>query len=122
MNSPYPLTKFMLFISMHKIEGRYWKYCDEILGQNTKDATFYYSFYLSSEELISTGQSANVFYSFRLCQGLILNVTFQGKYFWKNNLLQRKNLLISQELFCGFCHFWHYFRDKCYRFNESDAL
>ena len=33
--SQYPLIKFMLFISIHKIEGRYWKYGCEILRQKT---------------------------------------------------------------------------------------
>ena len=77
-------------------------------SNDSKDATFYYSFYLSSEELISTEQSVSVqmyFTVFSFCQTLIFNLTFQGKYFWKSNLLQRKNLLTSQELSYQFCHF-----------------
>ena len=62
---------------------------------------------------MSTDQSVETYFTvFGFCQTLISNFTFQGKYFWKNNLLQRKNLLASQELFPQFCHFWRYFRDK----------
>ena len=80
--------------------------------KDRKDATFYYSFYLLSEELISTDQFMQTYFTvFGLCQALIFNVTFQGKYFWKHNLVQHKNLLTCQERFSQFCHFWRYFRD-----------
>ena len=55
---------------------------------------------------------ATYFTVFGFCQTFIFNVTFQGEYFWKSSLLQRKNLLSAPELFSQFCHFWRYFRDK----------
>ena len=90
--------------------------------KDRKDATFHYSFYLSSEELISTDQSVQTYFTvFGFCLALIFNVTFQEKYFWKNNLSQRKNLRTSQELFSQFCHFCSYFGVKWYQLNEFDA-
>ena len=66
-----------------------------------------------SEELISADQSMQTYSTvFGFCQALIFNVTFQGKYFWKNNIVQGKKLLTSQELFSQVYHFWRYFRDK----------
>ena len=56
-----------------------------------------YSFYLSSEELNSTDQLCKHTLQFSgFFQTLIfkINVTFQGKYFWKNNLSQRKICLL----------------------------
>ena len=48
--------------------------------KNRKGATFYKSFYLSSEELISTDESVQTYFTvFGFCQILIFNVTFQGK-------------------------------------------
>ena len=79
----------MLFISIHKIEGRYWKYGREILGQKTVKMQPFITHSMSYEELISTDQSVQMHFDtvFGFCQTLIFNVTFQGKYFWKNNLL-----------------------------------
>ena len=57
----------MLFISIHKIKGRYWKYGNEILGQNTENMQLFITHFMSSEELISaTNQPvcANELYSF----------------------------------------------------------
>ena len=111
--SPYHLIKFMLFISIHKIEGRYWKYEREIFWGKRQKMKLFIPHFMSSEELISTDQSVQMYLTvFGFCQTLIFNVTFQGKYFSKNNLLYDKNLLTSQDLFSQFCHFWRYFRDK----------
>ena len=78
----------MLFFSIHKIEGRYWKYGREILGQNRKKVQLFITHFMSSEELISTDQSVQMYFTvFSVCQALMFNVTFQGKDFWKNNLL-----------------------------------
>ena len=78
----------MLFISIHEIKGRHWKYGGEILGQNTEKMQPFITHFMSSEELISTDQSVQMYFTvFGFCQALIFNVTFQGKYFWKNNLL-----------------------------------
>ena len=79
----------MLFISIHKIEGRYWKYGRAILGQKTKMMQLFITHFMSSDELISTDQSVQMHVNtvFGFCQTLIFNVTFQGKYFWKNDLL-----------------------------------
>ena len=78
----------MLIISIHKIKGRYWKYGREILGQKTEKMQLFITHVMSSEELISTDQSVQMYFTvFGFCQTLIFNVTFQEKYFWKNNLL-----------------------------------
>ena len=78
----------MLFISIHKIEGGYWEYGREILRQKTETMQLFITHFISSEELISTDQSLQMYFTvFGFCQTLIFNVTFQGKYFWKNNLL-----------------------------------
>ena len=78
----------MLFISIHKIEGRYWKYGHEILGQKTEKMQLFITHFMSSEELISTDQSVQMYVTvFGYCQTLIFKVTFQGEYSWKNNLL-----------------------------------
>ena len=78
----------MLFISIHKIKGRYWKYGGEILGQKTEKMQLFITHFMSSEDLISTNQSVQMYFAvFGFCQTLIFNVTFQGKYFWKNNPL-----------------------------------
>ena len=77
-----------MFISIHKIEGRYWKYERKILGQKTEKMQIFITHFMSSEELISTEQSLQMYFTvFGFRQTLIFNVTFQGKYFWKNNLL-----------------------------------
>ena len=77
----------MLFISIHKIKGRYWKYAREILEQKTEKMQLFITHFMLSEELISTDQSVQMYFTvFGFCQTLIFNVTFQGKYFWKNNL------------------------------------
>ena len=77
-----------------QIQGR-----EEFGAKDRKDAPFYYSFYLSSEESISIDQSVQMYFTvFGFVKLLILNITFQGKYFLKNNFLQCKNLFTSQEL------------------------
>ena len=77
----------MLFISIHIIKGRYWKYGCEILGQKTEKMQLFIAHFMSSEELISTDQSVQMYFTvFGFCLTLIFYVTFQGKYFWKNNL------------------------------------
>ena len=78
----------MLFISIYKIEGRYWKYRRKILGQRTEKMQLFITHFMSSEKLISTDQSMQMYFTvFGFYQTSIFNVTFQGKYFWKNNLL-----------------------------------
>ena len=117
----------MLFITIHKIEGRYSKYGREILREKTEKMQLFIACFMSSEELISTVQSVQMYFTvFGFCQTLIFNLTFQGKYFWKNNLLLGKNLLTSQDLFSQFCHFWCYPGGvisgiKCHQFNEFDV-
>ena len=70
---PYPLVKFMLFISIHKIE-RYWKYGREILGQKTETMQLFIAHSMPAEELISTDQSLqiNVLYSFRFLSTFLM--------------------------------------------------
>ena len=96
----WPLIKFMLFSSIHKINGHYWKYWREILGQKTERCNF---LLLVLFVIWGVGQyrpvCANIVSIFGFCYTLIFNVTFQEKYFRKNNLLRRKNLPTSQELF-----------------------
>ena len=79
----------MLLISIHKIEGRHCKYGREILGQKTEKMELFITHFMRSEEFISTDQSIKLHFNtvFGFSQTLIFNVTFQGKYFWKNNLL-----------------------------------
>ena len=78
----------MLFISVHKIKGRYQKYGRKILGQKTEKMQLFITHFMSSEELISNDQSVQMYFTvFGFCQTLIFNVTFQGKDFWKNHLL-----------------------------------
>ena len=77
----------MLFILIHKIEGRYWKYGRKILGHKTEKMQLFITHFMLSEELISTDQSVQMYFTvFGFCQTLIFYVTFLGKYFWKNNL------------------------------------
>ena len=58
----------MLFISIHKIIGRYLKYGHDILGQKTEKMQLL-SLILSSEELISTVQSVQIYFTvFGFCQ------------------------------------------------------
>ena len=77
-----------------------------------KRCNFYYSFYLSSGELISTDQSVQTYFTvFGFCQTLILMQLF------KENISGKITFYIakcdtSQELFSQFCHFWRYFSDK----------
>ena len=56
--SPYPLIKFLLYIKSKDVTGstdvKFW-------AKDKKDATVYYSFYLSSEELISIDQSMQMY-------------------------------------------------------------
>ena len=73
----------MLFILIHEIEG---SMDVKVWGKRQKMQLFITHF-LSSEELISTDQSVQMYFAvFGFCQTLIFNVTFQGKNFWKNNL------------------------------------
>ena len=68
----------MLFILIHKIEGRYWKYEREFLGQKTEKMQLFITHFMSSEELISTDQSVQMYFTvFGFCQTLIFNVTFR---------------------------------------------
>ena len=56
--------------------------------------------FMSSEELISTDQSVQRYFTgFGLCQTLIVNVTFQGKFSWKNNLYRAKFAYFSRPVF-----------------------
>ena len=56
--------------------------------KKTEKMQLFITYFMSSEELISTDQSVQMYFTvFGFCQTLIFNVTFQGKYFWKNNLL-----------------------------------
>ena len=114
----------MLFISIHKIEGRYWKYWLEIYGKkkHKKDATFYRSFYLSSEELISTDQSVQTYFKvFGFCQTLIFVVTFQEKYFWKVTSYSAKICLFPMSSFLNSVSFGVISGIKCCQLNEFDA-
>ena len=54
---------FMLLISMHKIEGRYWKYGREILEQNTEKIQLFITHFMSSEELINIDQSVQMHFT-----------------------------------------------------------
>ena len=90
----------MLFISIHKIEGRYWKYGREILGQKTEKMQLFSTHFMSSEELISTDQSVQMYFKvFGFCQSLIFNVTFQGEDFWKITFYREKFAYFSRHFF-----------------------
>ena len=67
----------MLFIWIHKIKGRYWKHEREVLGQKTEKMQLFITHFMSSEELVSTGQSVEMYFTvFGFCQTLIFNVIF----------------------------------------------
>ena len=72
----------MLSISIHKIEGRYWKYGRKILGQKTEKMQLFITHFMSSEELISIDQScAIVLYSFRFFSDFNFKCNFSRKTF-----------------------------------------
>ena len=107
----------MLFISIHKIEGRYWKYGHEILGQNTEKMQLFITHFMSSEEFISTDQSVQMHFNtvFGFCQTLIFDVTFQGNISGKITFYKSKNLLTSRDLFfLSFVTFGIISGIKCY--------
>ena len=69
------------------MEEGYWEYEHKILEQKTEKMQLFITHFMSSEELISTSQSGKMYFTvFGFCQALIFNVTFQEKYFWKNNI------------------------------------
>ena len=112
----------MLFISIHKIEGRYWKYGREILEQKTKKMQLFITHFMSTKELISIDQSVQMYFTvFGFCQTLIFNVTFQGKYFWKITFNRAKICLVLKAFFLNFVTFGVISGIKCYQFNEFDA-
>ena len=53
----------MLFISINKIEGRYWTYGRKILGQKTEKMQLFITQFMSSEELISIDQSVQMYFT-----------------------------------------------------------
>ena len=50
-NKPGPSEDTLIkqFISIHKIEGRYWKYGREIVGQKTEKMQLFITHFMSSE-------------------------------------------------------------------------
>ena len=58
----------------------------------------------------------NVLYSFRFLSNFSFNVSFQGKYFWKNNLDY-----FSGAFFLNSVTFGVTSGIKCYQFNEFDG-
>ena len=112
----------MLFISIHKIEGRYWKYGREILGQKTEKMQLVITHFMSSEELISTDQSVQMYFTvFGFCQTLLFNVTYQGKDFWKITFYRAKICLLLKTFFLNSVTFGVISGIKCYQFNEFDT-
>ena len=61
--SPYPLIKFLLFISTHQLKDVTGSTDVKFGAKDRKDAAFYYSFYLSSEDLISIDQSVQMYFT-----------------------------------------------------------
>ena len=97
----------MLFISIHKIEGCYISTEVKFWVKDIKNATYHYSFYLSSEKLVSTDQFVQACFTvFGFCQTLIFIETFHGKYFF----------FLNSVIF-GFIS-----EIKSCQFNEFDAL
>ena len=78
----------MLFISIIKSKDVTGSMDVKFWGKRLFITTTFITHFMSSEELISTDQSVQMYFTvFGFCQTLIFNVTFQGKYFLKNNLL-----------------------------------
>ena len=55
----------MLSISMHKVEGRYWKSGRKILEQKTEKMQLFIAHFMSPELLISTDQFVQMYFTFR---------------------------------------------------------
>ena len=112
----------MLFISIHKMEGRYWKYGREILGQKTEKMQLFIAHFMSCEELISTDQPLQMYFTvFGFCQTLIFYVTFQGNYFWKITFHRAKVFTSQDFFFLNSVTSGVISGIKCYQFSESDA-
>ena len=114
----------MLFISTHKIKGRYWKYGSEILRQKTEKMQLFITHFVSSEELISTDQSVQMYFTvFGFCQTLILMQIFKENISGKNNLFYRAKIcLLLKTFFLNSATSGVISGIKCYQFNEFDPL
>ena len=78
--------------------------------------------FMSSEELISTDESVEMYFTvFGFCQTLIFSVTSQGKYFWKITFIGQKFAYFSRPFFLNSVTFGVISGTKCYQFNEFDA-
>ena len=65
-------------------------YGREILGQKTEKMQLFITRFMSSEELISTNQSVQMYFTvFDFCQTLIFNVNFSRKIFLENTVKTR---------------------------------
>ena len=89
----------MLFISIHKIEGLYWKHGREILRQKTEKMQLFITHLMLSEELISTDQSMKMYFKFSVLSNFKENISGKITFYRAKICLLLKTFFLNSVTF-----------------------